>query len=47
MLDESISKRKPCLVIDYLRKIRRNQGPILKFFSRVPKDLMCFLQCTV
>ena len=47
MLDESISKRKPCLVINYLRKIRHNKGPILKIFSRVPKHLMCFLQCTV
>lgn len=42
MYDESISKQKPCLVINYLRKIRHNLGPLLKNFSNLPKDLMCF-----
>lgn len=46
VLDKSITKQKPCLVINWLRKIRHHQGPIFKILSILPKDLMCFLWCT-
>lgn len=42
MFAKNISKPKPCLVINYLRKIRHNQGSILKNLSNLSKNLMCF-----
>lgn len=42
MFAKNISKQQPCLVINYLRKIRHNQVSILKSLSNLPKNLMCF-----